>query len=156
MNSENANLENKVLKKDKRSKKVPQSSVKPSEHKNKGTVADCDVWVTSLFEKPDHIHTLLFQINEMTEDVRKLREDVENGLIKRDVGVARNAQMQREIRGNIAQVEEFTTMKDRKGLLLAGADRAIRELLAIFKDDPISIPLEEASMAVWARMQLEE
>jgi len=121
-----------------------------------GTVADCDVWVTSLFEKPDHIHTLLFQINEMTEDVRKLREDVENGLIKRDVGVARNAQMQREIRGNIAQVEEFTTMKDRKGLLLAGADRAIRELLAIFKDDPISIPLEEASMAVWARMQLEE
>ena len=47
-------------------------------------------------------------------------------------------------------------MKDRKGLLLAGADRAIRELLAIFKDDPISIPLEEASMAVWARMQLEE
>jgi len=92
----------------------------------------------------------------MTEDVRKLREDVENGLIKRDVGVARNAQMQREIRGNIAQVEEFTTMKDRKGLLLAGADRAIRELLAIFKDDPISIPLEEASMAVWARMQLEE
>ena len=122
----------------------------------KGTVADCDVWVTSLFEKPDHIHTLLFQIKEMTEDVRKLREDVENGLIKRDVGVARNAQMQREIRGNIAQVEEFTTMKDRKGLLLAGADRAIRELLAIFKDDPISIPLEEASMAVWARMQLEE
>jgi hypothetical protein len=39
---------------------------------------------------------------------------------------------------------------------MAGADRAIRELLSIFKDDPIEIPLEEASMSVWSRMQLEE
>lgn len=122
----------------------------------RGTIADCDVWCSANFEKPDHINTLLVQIEEMKEDVRKLRLDVEAGLIKRDVGVARNAQMQREIRGNVAQVESFTTAKDRKGLLLAGADRAIREMLAIFKDDPIEVPLEEASMAVWARMQLEE
>jgi len=92
----------------------------------------------------------------MSEDIRKLREDVENGLVKRDVGVARNAQMQRELRGNIAQVEVFTNNRDRKGLLMSGADRALRELAQIFKDDPIAIPLEEASMAVWARMQLEE
>ena len=39
---------------------------------------------------------------------------------------------------------------------MAGADRAIRELLTIFKDDPIEYPLEEASMSVWAHMQLEE
>jgi len=39
---------------------------------------------------------------------------------------------------------------------MAGADRAIRELMFIFKDDPIESPLEEASMAVWSRMQLEE
>jgi hypothetical protein len=121
-----------------------------------GTIADCDVWCSVNFNKPDHIDTLLVQIEEMKEDVRKLRLDVEAGLIKRDVGVARNAQMQREIRGNVAQVESFTSSKDRKGLLLAGADRAIREMLAIFKDDPIEVPLEEASMAVWARMQLEE
>ena len=70
--------------------------------------------------------------------------------------MARIAQMQKEIRGNIAQVEQFTNMKDRKGLLMAGADRAIRELMFIFKDDPIEVPLEEATMSVWARMQLEE
>ena len=35
---------------------------------------------------------------------------------------------------------------------MAGADRAIRELMFIFKDDPIEIPLEEATMSVWARM----
>jgi len=41
-------------------------------------------------------------------------------------------------------------------LLMAGADRAMREVAFIFKDDPIEAPLEEAIMSVWARMQLEE
>jgi hypothetical protein len=98
----------------------------------------------------------LYEIDEMQEDMRKLREDVEQGLVKRDAGVARLASMQKELRGTIAQVETYTSNKDRKGLLMAGADRAIRELLSIFKDDPIEIPLEEASMSVWSRMQLEE
>ena len=91
----------------------------------------------------------------MQEDIRKLREDVENGVVKRDAGVARVASMQKELRGHIDQVEKFTSTRDRKGLLMAGADRAIRELMFIFKDGN-QIPLEEATMSVWARMQLEE
>ena len=121
-----------------------------------GCITDCDAWVKEYYPKPDFRAKLIFQIEEMEEDVRKLREDVELGTVKRDVGVSRNAQMQKEIRGSIAQIEEFTTVKDRKGLLMAGADRACRELMFIFKDDPIEVPLEEATMAVWARMQLEE
>jgi hypothetical protein len=92
----------------------------------------------------------------MQEDIRKLRDDIEMGAVKRDAGVARIASMQKELRGTIAQVDQFTANKDRKGLLMAGADRAIRELMLVFKDDPIEIPLEEATMSVWARMQLEE
>lgn len=92
----------------------------------------------------------------MQEDIRKLREDVDNGVVKRDSGVARIASMQKELRGTIAQIELFTANKDRKGLLMAGADRALRELMVIFKDDPIEIPLEEASMSIWAKMQLDE
>ena len=92
----------------------------------------------------------------MQEDIRKLREAMEADIVKRDNGVARIAGMQRELRGTIAQVEEFTSVKDRKGLLMAGADRAMREVAFIFKDDPIETPLEEAIMSVWARMQLEE
>jgi len=121
-----------------------------------GTITDCNSWVTSKYEKPDHRKKLLFEIDAMQEDVRKLRADVETGLVKRDAGVARIASMQKEIRGHIDQVDKFTNTKDRKGLLMAGADRAIRELMFIFKDDPIEIPLEEATMSVWARMQLEE
>jgi hypothetical protein len=121
-----------------------------------GTITACDAWIKSNYKKPDHRKTLLYEIEKMQEDIALLRNDVENGIVKRDAGVARIAQMQKEIRGNIAQVEQFTNMKDRKGLLMAGADRAIRELMFIFKDDPIEVPLEEATMSVWARMQLEE
>lgn len=122
----------------------------------KGTITACELWVKDNYKKPDHRKKLLYEIDEMQEDVRKLREDVENGVVKRDAGVARIASMQKEIRGHIDQIEKFTNTKDRKGLLMAGADRAIRELMFVFKDDPIEIPLEEATMSVWARMQLEE
>ncbi len=121
-----------------------------------GSIVACEAWVNSNYPKPDQRKKLLYEIDEMQEDMRKLREDVENGIVKRDAGVARIASMQKELRGTIAQVEQFTALKDRKGLLMAGADRAIREILSVFKDDPIEIPLEEASMSVWAHMQLEE
>ena len=121
-----------------------------------GSITACELWVKDHYYKVDHRKKLLYEIDEMQEDVRKLREDIENGTVKRDAGVARIASIQREIRGHIDQVEKFTSIKDRKGLLMAGADRAIRELMFIFKDDPIEIPLEEATMSVWARMQLEE
>ena len=122
----------------------------------RGSITACDLWVKKEYTKPDHRQKLLFEIDAMQEDIRKLRADVETGLVKRDAGVARIASMQKELRGHIDQVEKFTNTKDRKGLLMAGADRAIRELMFIFKDDPIEIPLEEATMSVWARMQLEE
>jgi len=121
-----------------------------------GSITACDLWLKENYIKPDHRKKLVYEIDEMQEDIRKLRADVETGLVKRDAGVARIASMQKEVRGHIDQVDKFTSTKDRKGLLMAGADRAIRELMFIFKDDPIEIPLEEATMSVWARMQLEE
>ena len=122
----------------------------------KGSIIACESWVKSKYTKPDHRKTLLYEIAEMQEDIRKLRESMEENVVKRDHGVARIAGMQRELRSTIAQVEEFTAVKDRKGLLMAGADRAMREIMFIFKDDPIELPLEEATMSVWSRMQLEE
>lgn len=121
-----------------------------------GSIVACDLWVNSNYKKADHRKTLLYEIDEMQEDIRKLRDAVEMEVVKRDAGVARIASMQKELRGAIAQIEQFTASRDRKGLLMAGADRAIRELMFIFKDDPIEGPLQEASMSVWARMQLEE
>ena len=45
---------------------------------------------------------------------------------------------------------------DKRGLILAGADRVMRELTSIFKDDPqFSEPIENAMMAVWAKIYSE-
>ena len=121
-----------------------------------GSIICVDDWVKATYPKPNHQKVLLHEINEMQEDMRKLREDVENMTVKRDAGVARIAQMQKELRGTIAQVESFVSSKDRKGLLMAGADRALRELSSVFKDDPIEGPLQEAAMSVWARIQFED
>tara|TARA_R100000742_G_C4277850_1_gene100058 strand:+ start:949 stop:1524 length:576 start_codon:yes stop_codon:yes gene_type:complete len=120
------------------------------------SISAVDLWLKDNFSKPDHLKVLLNEIEEMQEDIRKLRMDIENYAVKRDVGVARIAAMQKELRGTISQVDSFVSSRDRKGLLMAGADRALRELASIFKDDPIEGPLQEASMSVWARMQFED
>lgn len=121
-----------------------------------GSIATVDEWLRQNFDKPNHLGILLSEINKMEQDIAKLRSDIESGAIKRDVGVARIAAMQKELRSTIAQVDSFVSSKDRKGLLMTGADRALRELGAIFKDDPIEGPLHEAAMSVWAKLQFED
>ena len=121
-----------------------------------GSIICVDDWVAEVYPKPDHLKVLLYEIEQMQEDVRKLRLDIENYAVKRDAGVARIAQMQKEIRGTIAQVDAFVSSKDRKGLLLAGAERGVRDLGYVYQDDPIEGPLQEAAMSVWARIQFED
>jgi len=121
-----------------------------------GSITAVDDWIHQKFDKPDHLAILIDEIEKMQEDIRKLRADIESAAVKRDVGVARIAAMQKELRSTIAQVDSFISSKDRKGLLMTGADRALRELGAIFKDDPIEGPLQEASMSVWAKIQYED
>jgi hypothetical protein len=45
---------------------------------------------------------------------------------------------------------------DKRGLVLAGADRVMREITTIFKDDPqFAEPIENAINAVWAKIYSE-
>jgi hypothetical protein len=122
----------------------------------KGSILSAEKWLTSHFPKPDFRKYLVLEIDEMQNDIRQMRDAIETGSVKRDAGAARIAQLEKELRGTIEQVEKYTVNKDRKGLLMAGADRAIREIMYIFKDDPIENSLDEASMSVWARMNEEE
>lgn len=122
----------------------------------KGTIVACELWVKKNYPKVDYGKKLREEVDKMLVDMDLLRSEIEDGEIKRDVGVRQVAAMQREVRGHIDQIQKTNNHKDRKALVMAGADRAIRELLLTFQDDPIGIPLEEASMGVWARMQLDE
>jgi hypothetical protein len=96
------------------------------------------------------------EIDAMTMDISKLRDGIDMGMIKQDMGASRIAMMQKELRGTIKQLNDERILLDKQGLILAGADRAIREMLTIFRDDPIEGPLQEASMGVWTKIFQEE
>ena len=52
--------------------------------------------------------------------------------------------------------KNFNKTTDKRGLVLAGADRVMRELTAIFKDDPqFAEPVDNAINAVWAKIYSE-
>jgi len=122
----------------------------------KGSITDCDEWSQKEYKKKNFNRILESEIEFMQEDIAKLREAIDMGIVKQDMGSARIAMLQKELRGAIKQLADDKILMDKQGLVLAGADRALREMLSIFRDDPIEGPLEEASMGVWTKLLAEE
>jgi hypothetical protein len=121
-----------------------------------GSIIDCDEWSKKEYRKRDFNGLLEMEIDSMQQDIAKLREAIDMGMVKQDMGTSRIAMMQKELRGAIKQLNDEKILLDKQGLILAGADRALREMLSIFRDDPIEGPLQEASMGVWTKILQEE
>ena len=121
-----------------------------------GTVVECNEWSMKEFKKRNFNVVLEAEIDNMQIDINKLRDAIDMGIVKQDMGAARIAMLQKELRGAIKQIEDKKILQDKQGLILAGADRALREMLSIFRDDPIEGPLQEASMGVWTKILQEE
>lgn len=121
-----------------------------------GSIVECDEWSKKEYKKRDFNGLLEMEIDSMQQDISKLREAIDMGMIKQDMGTSRIAMMQKELRGAIKQLNDEKILLDKQGLILAGADRALREMLSIFRDDPIEGPLQEASMGVWTKILQEE
>lgn len=121
-----------------------------------GTIVECDRWASATYAKRDFSALLEDEIDAMQQDIVKLREAIDLGMVKQDMGTSRIAMLQKELRGTIKQLNDERVLLDKQGLILAGADRALREMLSIFRDDPIEGPLTEASMGVWTKILQEE
>jgi len=121
-----------------------------------GSIVDCDDWSKKEYKKRDFTGLLEMEIDSMQADIAKLREAIDMGMVKQDMGTSRIAMLQKELRGAIKQLTDEKILMDKQGLILAGADRALREMLSIFRDDPIEGPLQEASMGVWTKILQEE
>ena len=121
-----------------------------------GNIVECDEWQQATFKKRNLQQILEIEIDNMREDVEKLRQAIDMGLVKQDNGTARIAMLQKELRGAIKQIQDERYLTDKQGLILAGADRALREIVLIFRDDPIEGPLQDAVMAVWTKILAEE
>lgn len=121
-----------------------------------GSIVECDEWSRQEFKKRDFTGLLEMEIDSMQQDIAKLRDAIDMGMVKQDMGTSRIAMLQKELRGAIKQLNDEKVLMDKQGLILAGADRALREMLLIFRDDPIEGPLQEASMGVWTKILSEE
>ena len=81
---------------------------------------------------------------------------ITSGEIKGSDGAARLASLEKELRSHIETSERMNRTSDKRGMILAGADRVMRELTSIFKDDPqFAEPIENAMQAVWAKIYSE-
>ena len=121
-----------------------------------GSIVECDDWAAQQYKKRDFSALLEDEIDSMQQDILKLRDAIDMGMVKQDMGTSRIAMLQKELRGTIKQLSDERVILDKQGLILAGADRALREMLSIFRDDPIEGPLSEASMGVWTKILQEE
>lgn len=118
-----------------------------------GTFADLESWVKATYPKLNRHRILLEEIVKLEADIDFLRQQVQNDLIKADVAGSRIAQLSKELRGHIAEVDKMGKALDRRGLILSGADHMIRSIKAIFKgNDEVLEALDLACQSVWAEL----
>ena len=121
-----------------------------------GTFNDMARWVKMKFKKLNRREILNSEIAALHSDVQELRMAITSGEIKGSDGAARLASLEKELRSHIETSERMNRTTDKRGLILAGADRVMRELTTIFKDDPqFAEPIDNAMNAVWAKIYSE-
>lgn len=107
-------------------------------------------WVNKHFRKLNKRELLLAEACKLEADVDFLRQQVQADLVKPDAAASRIAHLSKELRGHLSEIDKMSRTTDRKGLILAGADRALRELKIIFKDNQeIVDALDLAGESVW-------
>ena len=121
-----------------------------------GIFNDLSRWVKMKFKKLNRREILNSEIAALHSDIQDLRMAIMSGEIKGSDGAARLAALEKELRSHIETSERINRSTDKRGLILAGADRVMREMTAIFKDDPqFAEPIENAINAVWAKVYSE-
>jgi hypothetical protein len=122
-----------------------------------GSIGDLTAWIQEKYPKTDLRKVLLIEIDELQEDIRKVRDMTVTGMLDHATAATKIASLQKELRSHIQSVRAMSDGMDRRGLLLAGADRCLRELNQTFESQPtIQTLLEDASMLVWSVLEREE
>ena len=121
-----------------------------------GTFNDLARWVKMKYKKLDRRGILNSEISALHSDIQELRMAITSGEIKSNDGAARLGALEKELRSHIETSERMNKTTDKRGLILAGADRVMRELTSIFKEDPqFAEPMENAMNAIWAKIYSE-
>jgi hypothetical protein len=122
-----------------------------------GSIADLTAWIQEKYPKEDLRKILLIEIDQLRNDITQVRNMTTNNMLDYATAATKIASLQKELRSHIQTVRAITDGLDRRGLLLAGADRCLRELSNTFQDQPTLLSLlEDAGMVVWSTLEREE
>lgn len=118
-----------------------------------GSFRDLEQWVQSNYPRLNKRQMLLNESVKLEADIEVLRQQVYADLIKPDVAASRIAHLSKELRGHLVEIDKMSKALDRRGLIMAGADKVMRELRLIFKgNDEILNALDLACESVWTQM----
>ena len=121
-----------------------------------GSIADLAAWLQEKYPKQDLRKVLLIEIDSLKMDIDNVRQMTLPGCLIMPQRQRKSA-FYKELRSHIQAVRQLTDGLDRRGLLLAGADRCLRELMNSFEDSPtMASLLDEASLVVWSTIEREE
>jgi|TARA_B100000212_G_scaffold337381_1_gene312124 hypothetical protein len=116
-----------------------------------GTFPALEKWIQSTFPKLNRREIMLAEIVKLEGDIDYLRQQVQADLIKADAAATRIAHLSKELRGHVMDVDKLTKSLDRRGLVMSGADKVMRDLRMIFKTSEEVMPaLELAFESIWA------
>jgi len=122
-----------------------------------GSIADLSAWVQEKYPKQDLRKVLLIEIDSLKMDIDNVRQMTLTGMCDHATAATKISVLQKELRSHIQAVRQLTDGLDRRGLLLAGADRCLRELMNSFEDSPtMASLLDEAALVVWSTIEREE
>jgi hypothetical protein len=122
-----------------------------------GSISDLTAFVQERYPKEDLRKILLIEITDLQQDIQNVRDMCMQGALDHATAATKISVLQKELRSHIQAVRSISDGLDRRGLLLAGADRCLRELLNCFEDQPtISDLIEDSSFMVWSIMEKEE
>jgi hypothetical protein len=122
-----------------------------------GSISDLTAWVQEKYPKNDLRKILLYEIDELQEDIRKVRDMTITGMLDHATAATKISALQKELRSHIQSVRTISDGLDRRGLLLAGADRCLRELSQTFESQPtIQALIDDSAILVWSTLEREE
>jgi hypothetical protein len=116
-----------------------------------GSMGDLIAWANDQYPRTDRRKLLLQEAEKLKEDIADARVLISTSALEPKEGYSRIAFLSKELRGHLNEVDKMARILDRRGLILAGADRVMRELRGIFAGSAeMESALAKAFKAVWA------
>ena len=116
-----------------------------------GSFIALEEWVENHYPKLNKLEILLTEIVKIEADIDLLRQEVQSGMMRPGDSATRISHLSKELRGHVVEADRIQVARDRRGLIMAGADKVMRELKSIVKgNEEMTNALELAYESVWS------